>query len=300
MLFSLFVIASSATATSEGNLGGSPTLEVEAPTPEPRRRSRQTIIATGHPCSSNFECQKRFGQGASCHGGFSRQCVLVRMSSPPTLTPVPKLVACTDDYVCHERFGPSMWCNHGKGYCEPANPRFGRRLEADDRELDGAPVVEKEPRRMGRADQMFMEMPAQAPGADFTSSNFSAEEVACEKTADTLAVMLEDAVRILNEMEALNHNFEMGAQLQGALVFQSLSGPYEEDDYPEGEDYSEDDDQFEDSFDMEERRRPEVGVQLKLDPRGTKCYEITWCLASCASHAFQLKWEGWKPILMCN
>lgn len=147
---------------------------------------------------------------------------------------------------------------------------------------------------MGRADQMFMEMPAQAPGF-----NGSAEEVACEKTADTLAVMLEDAVRILNEMEALNHNFEMGAQLQGALVFQSLSGPYEED-YPEGEDYSEDDDQFEDSFDMEERRRPEVGVQLKLDPRGTKCYEITWCLASCASHAFQLKWEGWKPILMCN
>merc|ERR1719384_2057939 len=133
---------------------------------------------------------------------------------------------------------------------------------------------------------MPAQMPAQAPRGG---------ELACEKTADTLAVMLEDAVRILNEMEALNHNFEMGAQLQGALVFQSLSGPYDED-----EDYSEDDDQFEDSFDMEERRRPEVGVQLKLDPRGTKCYEITWCLASCASHAFQLKWEGWKPILMCN
>lgn len=147
---------------------------------------------------------------------------------------------------------------------------------------------------MGR-DQMFMQMPAQAPRGG---------ELACEKTADTLTSMLEDAVRVLNEMEALNHNFEMGAQLQGALVFQSLSGPFESEDFSEEgeifevdlENYPEGEDSYE--ADMEERRRPEVGV--KLDPRGTKCYEITWCLATCASHAFQLTWDGWTPILMCN
>merc|ERR1719420_892497 len=47
------------------------------------RRLRATVVATGHRCQSNFECQKKFGSSTFCQGDWDPQCVKVEKSSWP-------------------------------------------------------------------------------------------------------------------------------------------------------------------------------------------------------------------------